>query len=156
MPHPPTSPPSSPPTTTGTPPSSIPSHPQTLLPDPLHLPSRRRRLLHQPHSPPQAKALRRAPGVLSVVPDRIRHLHTTRTPHFLGLTESTGLWPNSDYADNTIIGVLDTGNWPKRRSFSDSGLHPVPGAWIGTCLNYSSSSHPNSHKNRRNDIAILQ
>ncbi|KAI6671723.1 hypothetical protein NL676_006608 [Syzygium grande] len=81
----------------------------------------------------QAEALRRAPGVLSVVPDRIRHLHTTRTPHFLGLTESTGLWPNSYYADDIIIGVLDTGIWPERRSFSDSGLGPVPGAWRGAC-----------------------
>ncbi|XP_056172706.1 subtilisin-like protease SBT1.4 [Syzygium oleosum] len=75
---------------------------------------------------PQAEALRRAPGVLSVVPDRTHLLHTTRTPHFLGLTESTGLWPNSDYADNIIIGVLDTGIWAERRSFSDSGLCPVP------------------------------
>ncbi|KAI3411630.1 uncharacterized protein J3R85_017740 [Psidium guajava] len=81
----------------------------------------------------QAEALRHAPGVLSVVPDRIRHLHTTRTPHFLGLTEVAGLWPNSDYADDIIIGVLDTGIWPERRSFSDSGLGPVPGTWRGAC-----------------------
>ncbi|KAI6687772.1 hypothetical protein NL676_024600 [Syzygium grande] len=68
---------------------------------------------------PQAEALRRALGVLSIVLDRIRHLHTTWTPHFLGLTESTGLWPNFNYADNIIIRVLDTWIWPERQSFFD-------------------------------------
>ncbi|CAK9156870.1 unnamed protein product, partial [Ilex paraguariensis] len=73
----------------------------------------------------QAKELRRISGVLSVIPDRVRHIHTTRTPHFLGLTDSFGLWPNSDYADDVIIGVLDSGIWPERPCFSDTGISPT-------------------------------
>ncbi|XP_051148002.1 subtilisin-like protease SBT1.4 [Andrographis paniculata] len=82
----------------------------------------------------QADALRRVPGVISVVPDELRHIHTTRTPDFLGLSDSFGLWPNSDYADDVIIGVLDTGIWPERPSFSDEGLSPVPSHWKGSCV----------------------
>lgn len=81
----------------------------------------------------QASELRRVPGVLSVLPDRAHQIHTTRTPHFLGLADNYGLWPNSDYADDVIIGVLDTGIWPEIRSFSDSGLSPVPNSWNGVC-----------------------
>ncbi|KAK4774101.1 hypothetical protein SAY87_029120 [Trapa incisa] len=84
-------------------------------------------------SPSQAAELRRLPGVLSVVPDSIRHLQTTRTPYFLGLSQSSGLWPDSNYADDVIVGVLDTGIWPERPSFSDSDLSPVPSSWKGAC-----------------------
>ena len=81
----------------------------------------------------QAAELRRVPGVLSVLPDRAHRIHTTRTPHFLGLADNYGLWPNSDYADDVIVGVLDTGIWPEIRSFSDAGLSPVPTSWKGVC-----------------------
>ncbi|GMN36849.1 hypothetical protein TIFTF001_006345 [Ficus carica] len=84
-------------------------------------------------SPFQASLLRHIPGVLSVVPDQPRHLHTTRTYRFLGLADNFGLWPNSDYADDVVIGVLDTGIWPERPSFSDEGLSPVPSGWKGIC-----------------------
>ncbi|XP_043720410.1 subtilisin-like protease SBT1.4 [Telopea speciosissima] len=81
----------------------------------------------------QAAQVRRFPGVLSVIPDRIRHLHTTHTPKFLGLVDASGIWPNSDYADDVVIGVLDTGIWPERPSFSDSGLSIVPSTFKGIC-----------------------
>ncbi|MFX6536269.1 S8 family serine peptidase, partial [Acinetobacter baumannii] len=85
-------------------------------------------------SPAQADAVKRIPGVLSVVPDAVRHIHTTHPPKFLGLADSFGLWPNSDYADDVIVGVLDTGIWPERGSFSDEGLPPVPSRWKGSCV----------------------
>ncbi|CAA0821165.1 Subtilase family protein [Striga hermonthica] len=85
-------------------------------------------------SPHQAAALSRVPGVVSVVPDAVRFPHTTRTSNFLGLADSFGLWPNSDYADDVIVGVLDTGIWPERPSFSDEGLSPVPSHWKGSCV----------------------
>ncbi|XP_071689145.1 subtilisin-like protease SBT1.4 [Rutidosis leptorrhynchoides] len=81
----------------------------------------------------QAVKLRRAPGVLSVIPDRRRTLHTTHTPKFLGLADNFGLWPNAEYGDDVIVGVLDTGIWPERPSFSDEGLPPVPSTWKGSC-----------------------
>ncbi|XP_062154440.1 subtilisin-like protease SBT1.4 [Alnus glutinosa] len=81
----------------------------------------------------QAVQLARVPGVLSVIPDQARQLHTTRTPHFLGLADNSGIWPNSEYAEDVIIGVLDTGIWPERPSFSDTGLSPVPDGWKGVC-----------------------
>ncbi|KAL1551768.1 subtilisin-like protease SBT1.4 [Salvia divinorum] len=84
----------------------------------------------------QAAALRGVPGVVSVVPDAVRQVHTTRTPKFLGLADSFGLWPNADYADDVIVGVLDTGIWPERESFSDEGLGPVPERWKGKCADF--------------------
>ncbi|PRQ51585.1 putative tripeptidyl-peptidase II [Rosa chinensis] len=98
-------------------------------------------------SPSQAHALQSHPAVLSVVPDMPRQLHTTRTYNFLGLADNFGLWPNSDYADDVIIGVLDTGIWPERPSFSDSGLGPVPETWKGKCV--TAGDFPASACNRK-------
>ncbi|XP_022715292.1 subtilisin-like protease SBT1.4 [Durio zibethinus] len=81
----------------------------------------------------QAEKLRELPGILSVIPDQVRQIQTTRTPHFLGLSDGVGLWQNSYYGDGVIIGVLDTGIWPERPSFTDSGLSPVPDSWKGIC-----------------------
>ncbi|KAG0561397.1 hypothetical protein KC19_9G061800 [Ceratodon purpureus] len=81
----------------------------------------------------EAAALRKMTGVLAVYPDAIRYQHTTRTPEFLGLSSSNGLWPDSHFGDDVIIGVLDTGVWPERDSFSDAGLGPVPARWKGIC-----------------------
>ncbi|PIA50859.1 hypothetical protein AQUCO_01200261v1 [Aquilegia coerulea] len=81
----------------------------------------------------QVLQLSKLPYVHSILPDVIQQLHTTRTPRFLGLADSFGLWPNSDYADDVIVGVLDTGIWPERSSFNDSGLSEVPEKWKGVC-----------------------
>ncbi|KDP40686.1 hypothetical protein JCGZ_24685 [Jatropha curcas] len=95
----------------------------------------------------QADELRQYLGVLSVIPDQIRQLHTTRTPHFLGLTNGSGLWLNGAYGEDVIIGVLDTGIWPEHPSFSDSGLTPVPANWKGICE--ISADFPASSCNRK-------
>ncbi|KAI3923944.1 hypothetical protein MKW98_012733 [Papaver atlanticum] len=85
-------------------------------------------------TPSQANHLRSVSGILSVIPEKIRQLHTTRTPEFLGMSaNSFGLWSSSNYGDDVIIGVLDSGIWPERRSFSDAGLGPVPARWKGIC-----------------------
>lgn len=95
----------------------------------------------------QAHILRNVPGILKVTWERIGHLHTTRTPQFLGLSNSSGLWPNSDYADDVIIGLLDTGVWPESRSFNDDGLSPIPEKWKGGCM--SGPEFPASSCNKK-------
>ncbi|KAJ8767052.1 hypothetical protein K2173_012564 [Erythroxylum novogranatense] len=80
-----------------------------------------------------ASSLADHPSVLAVLEDRRRELHTTRSPQFLGLRNQRGLWSESDYGSDVIIGVFDTGVWPERRCFSDVNLGPVPSRWKGFC-----------------------
>ncbi|XVE70169.1 hypothetical protein DITRI_Ditri10aG0050600 [Diplodiscus trichospermus] len=91
----------------------------------------------------EAEALGKQSGILSVLPEVIYELHTTRTPDFLGLGTSSALFPNSDSMGEVIVGILDTGVWPELKSFDDSELGPVPSGWKGTCQvgkTFSSSS----------------
>lgn len=84
-------------------------------------------------TPAQAQALQSMQGVLSVVEDGVLHLQTTRTPEFMGLSRMSGLWPASNYGDQVIIGLLDSGIWPERASFDDKMIGPIPARWKGEC-----------------------
>ncbi|KAG0605593.1 hypothetical protein M758_9G071600 [Ceratodon purpureus] len=87
-------------------------------------------------TPEQADFMATLPCVIAVYPDRIRQAQTTHTPEFLGLSdEDSELWPESKYGENVIIGVVDTGIWPERLSFSDRLLKPIPAwkGWKGEC-----------------------
>uniref|UniRef100_A0ACD5XIH6 Uncharacterized protein n=1 Tax=Avena sativa TaxID=4498 RepID=A0ACD5XIH6_AVESA len=81
----------------------------------------------------RADELRRHPAVLAAFEDQVRQLHTTRSPQFMGLRARLGLWSLADYGSDVIVGVLDTGVWPERRSLSDRNLPPVPARWRGGC-----------------------
>ncbi|CAL5341293.1 unnamed protein product [Camellia sinensis] len=81
----------------------------------------------------QAGYVLQHPSILATFEDRRRQLHTTRSPQFLGLRNQRGLWSESDYGSDVIIGLFDTGIWPERRSFSDLNLGPVPSRWKGVC-----------------------
>ncbi|KAI3911847.1 hypothetical protein MKW92_019580 [Papaver armeniacum] len=84
-------------------------------------------------TPSQASHLRSLHGVVSISPERTHRIYTTRTPQFLGLNDHSGLWPSSKHGENVIIGVIDSGIWPERQSFNDSGYTPVPERWKGIC-----------------------
>ncbi|XP_068658719.1 subtilisin-like protease SBT1.5 [Aristolochia californica] len=83
----------------------------------------------------EAEAMENVPGVVALIPEQIRHVETTRSPQFLGLKsrDSSGLLVESDYGSDLVIGVIDTGIWPERRSFTDRDLGPVPSKWKGKC-----------------------
>ncbi|XP_044477304.1 cucumisin-like [Mangifera indica] len=69
-------------------------------------------------------------GVLSVIPNHILKLHTTRSWDFMGFSHSD-VAPAQE--GHVVVGLLDTGIWPESESFSDSGLSAPPAKWKGTC-----------------------
>lgn len=79
------------------------------------------------------ESLERVDGFLCATMDELLILHTTHSPHFLGLQDGIGLWDAENLASDVIIGVVDTGIWPEHPSFSGSGLPPVPSRWKGKC-----------------------
>ncbi|KDP41644.1 hypothetical protein JCGZ_16051 [Jatropha curcas] len=94
-------------------------------------------------TPEEAELLEKQGGILSVVPEMVYELHTTRTPEFLGLGKNDAVFPASDSVGEVVVGVLDTGVWPELKSFDDTGLGPIPSTWKGTCetgTNFNSSN----------------
>ncbi|KAF8413405.1 hypothetical protein HHK36_001387 [Tetracentron sinense] len=84
----------------------------------------------------QAEQISDFPGVVQVIPNRIRKLHTTRSWDFLGLHSRSlrnNLLSESNMGDGTIIGVIDSGVWPESQSFNDESMGPIPSHWKGIC-----------------------
>lgn len=89
----------------------------------------------------EAKLIAQRPEVVSVFPDPVLQLHTTRSWDFLKEQSGVGLKPrqvpkskSSLSGEDVIIGILDTGIWPEAQSFSDKGLGPIPKRWKGKCI----------------------
>ncbi|CAO2815439.1 unnamed protein product [Amaranthus hypochondriacus] len=85
----------------------------------------------------QANVLKTRNEVNKIFLDKIYQLHTTRSPHFLGLDTyhiPMGLLKESDLGSNIVVGVLDSGIWPESLSFSDDGLGPIPAHFKGECV----------------------
>lgn len=80
----------------------------------------------------QAAAISEKAGVVSVFPDPVLELHTTRSWDFLQ-TESGLSAPTYTTTGDSIIGMIDTGVWPDSPSFNDAGIGPVPSRWKGVC-----------------------
>ncbi|KAK4764036.1 hypothetical protein SAY87_013474 [Trapa incisa] len=100
-------------------------------------------------SPSEADSLRVLPHVAALIPEQVRHIHTTRSPEFLGLRSSdrAGLLKESDFGSDLVIGVIDTGIWPERQSFNDRELGPVPSKWKGECV--AGDNFPSTSCNRK-------
>ncbi|KAG2699213.1 hypothetical protein I3760_07G183000 [Carya illinoinensis] len=69
--------------------------------------------------------------VVSVFPNTMFELHTTRSWDFLGFTRSHVR--RSRGGKDVIVGIIDSGIWPESDSFNDKGFGPPPAKWKGTC-----------------------
>ncbi|XP_017442774.1 subtilisin-like protease SBT3.9 [Vigna angularis] len=83
----------------------------------------------------EAEAIAKFPGVVSVIPNGIHKLHTTRSWDFIGIHHSTSetALSNSNLGEGAIIGVIDTGIWPESASFNDEAMGEIPPRWKGVC-----------------------
>ncbi|KAK1320856.1 hypothetical protein QJS10_CPA03g01762 [Acorus calamus] len=78
----------------------------------------------------EAQKIKATDGVVSVFPNRINQLHTTRSWSFMGFPPSA---THTSLESDIIVGMLDTGAWPESASFNDTGLGAPPSKWKGTC-----------------------
>ncbi|KAJ8762267.1 hypothetical protein K2173_007423 [Erythroxylum novogranatense] len=89
----------------------------------------------------EAQQIAQKPGVVSVFPDPVFQLHTTRSWDFLKYQTDVEIESNpksessnsSSRGYDTIIGTLDSGISPESESFSDKDMGPIPSRWKGSC-----------------------
>ncbi|OMO66729.1 hypothetical protein COLO4_30411 [Corchorus olitorius] len=79
----------------------------------------------------EAKRMASMKGVVSVFQSRTIHILTTRSWDFMGFNGTVSRIPAVE--SDTIIGVIDSGIWPKSASFQDEGFSPPPKKWKGVC-----------------------
>ncbi|WOK94661.1 CO(2)-response secreted protease-like isoform X2 [Canna indica] len=73
--------------------------------------------------------------VVSVFPDQMLQLHTTRSWDFLDVESDIGSHRLRHKASNdVIIGIIDSGIWPESPSFNDARMGHIPSRWKGTCM----------------------
>ncbi|KAL3686778.1 hypothetical protein R1sor_013087 [Riccia sorocarpa] len=82
----------------------------------------------------EAEMMRSLSSVIFVVLSRLLEVQTTASYSYLGFKTLEGVWPESNYGNDTIVGLLDTGIWPESESFDDYGMSPVPATWKGRCV----------------------
>ncbi|KAH6772418.1 hypothetical protein C2S51_010822 [Perilla frutescens var. frutescens] len=84
----------------------------------------------------EASVLSGYDGVVSVFPDHVLKLHTTRSWDFLEAADSDfrSKYPHEQKSVDVIIGIIDTGIWPESPSFSDHQIGKIPSKWKGVCM----------------------
>lgn len=60
-------------------------------------------------SPDELDSLKKSPGFMSSYDDSAVIPTTTSTPEFLSLNSFSGLWPTTNYGEDIIIGIVDSG-----------------------------------------------
>ncbi|XP_065854731.1 subtilisin-like protease SBT5.3 [Euphorbia lathyris] len=88
----------------------------------------------------EVEEISRRAEVVSVFPNEMNELHTTRSWEFLGMEKNgripaDSIWLKARFGEDVIIGNIDTGVWPESESFNDEGMGPIPSKWKGTCEN---------------------
>ncbi|OMO74668.1 hypothetical protein COLO4_26541 [Corchorus olitorius] len=91
-------------------------------------------------TPSQVSEIKKSPAHIAIHEESVGKLLTTHSPSFLGLRNSSGLWPASSYGEGMIIGLIDSGVWPESESFNDRGMPPIPARWKGKCDNSTTTS----------------
>ncbi|XP_073031947.1 subtilisin-like protease SBT3 [Primulina eburnea] len=81
----------------------------------------------------ELEAIKNSKGYISCTKDSTVKVDTTHSYQFLGLDSNYGAWPVSNYGEDVIIGLVDTGVWPESKSFNDEGMSDVPSRWRGEC-----------------------
>jgi subtilisin family serine protease len=92
-------------------------------------------------TPAEAERLRLQKGVVSVVRDELRQLHTDRSPDFLGLTNTGGAYESNLTGEGVVVGIIDTGIWPEHPSFEDDGTLPEPDIAEGVPCEFGNTVH---------------
>ncbi|XP_038882517.1 subtilisin-like protease SBT5.6 [Benincasa hispida] len=102
-------------------------------------------------TPQQASKLSELDEVVSVIESKKYRMHTTRSWEFSGVEEDkptiNDLVYRANYGKDVVIGMLDSGVWPKSKSFSDKGMGPIPKSWKGICQ--TGPAFQSAHCNRK-------
>jgi subtilisin family serine protease len=110
--------------------------------------------------------LRANAQVIDIQADEPRHMTTTSTSAFLGLSSPGGLWSqvvngSLNKGENIVVGVIDGGIWPENPAFADkvdangvpthgagTVVYAAPVGWNGTCV-AGSGFTPAQHCNNK-------
>ncbi|XLU82915.1 hypothetical protein S245_006335, partial [Arachis hypogaea] len=92
--------------------------------------------------PHEAAKLQGENNVVSVFPNKVNKLHTTRSWDFLGMPIKVKR--NRKVEKNIILGMLDTGIALDCPCFNDKGFGPVPSSWKGKCVTSANFTHCNN------------
>ncbi|KGN49345.1 subtilisin-like protease SBT5.6 isoform X2 [Cucumis sativus] len=102
-------------------------------------------------TPQQASKLSDLDEVVSVIESKKYRMETTRSWEFSGVEEDkptiNDLVSRANYGKDVVIGMLDSGVWPKSKSFSDKGMGPIPKSWKGICQ--TGPAFQSAHCNRK-------